>query len=188
MPSCIRYINIINIYKNAVYGVGRVSRVCPSLHTYITEAQVQCSTALGVRIHEGDTTMLITRYTSVLIKSTGNTMVSPTYVPPHSIARAEFSLATFHAPVAVCGGASLDLVSVTDVLSPSSVSDRAGQNEFSKTYQFPRPLIHLTAYSTEFGLCKSGFNFECEPRHRRSLSVETCNGISRNRYDDDHVQ
>jgi len=33
--------------------------------------------------HEGDTTMLITRYTSVLIKSTGNTMVSPTYVPPH---------------------------------------------------------------------------------------------------------
>lgn len=34
-------------------------------------------------IHEDHTTMLITRYTSVLIKTTGNTMVSPTYVPPH---------------------------------------------------------------------------------------------------------
>lgn len=32
---------------------------------------------------EGDTTMLITRYTSVLINTTENTMVSPTYVPPH---------------------------------------------------------------------------------------------------------
>lgn len=30
---------------------------------------------------KGDVTMLITRYTSVLIKTTGNTMVSPTYVP-----------------------------------------------------------------------------------------------------------
>lgn len=52
---------------------------------------------------EAEATMLITRYTSVLIKTTENTVVSPTYVPAHRWVDFVFSIVLLRVclPIAV---------------------------------------------------------------------------------------